>query len=87
MDIEYNAANKKVSYFYNPIISKFVYAKEHPMRPERIAMAHNLIVNTGLYKYFSWNSENLTFTMPGMQASKKWADFTAKNTLTTWNST
>jgi len=27
MDIEYNAANKKVAYFYNPIISKFVYAK------------------------------------------------------------
>ncbi len=50
MDLEYNAANKKVAYFYNPIISKFVYAKEHPMRPERIAMAHNLIVNTGLYK-------------------------------------
>jgi hypothetical protein len=50
MDLEYNAAHKKVAYFYNPIISKFVYAKEHPMRPERIAMAHNLIVNTGLYK-------------------------------------
>ena len=27
MDIEYNPANKKVAYFYNPIISKFVYAK------------------------------------------------------------
>lgn len=33
MDLEYNPANKKVAYFYNPIISKFVYAKEHPMRP------------------------------------------------------
>lgn len=52
MDLEYNPAHKKVAYFYNPIISKFVYAKEHPMRPERIAMAHNLIVNTGLYKYW-----------------------------------
>lgn len=39
-----------MSYFYNPNFGKFVYSKEHPMRPERIAMAHSLVVNTGLYR-------------------------------------
>jgi acetoin utilization deacetylase AcuC-like enzyme len=71
MELEYNAANRKVSYFYNPIISKFIYAKEHPMRPERIAMAHSLIVNTGLYKYFSSYTENLMFIKLDMLLNRK----------------
>ncbi len=40
---------RKVSYFYNPNFGKFVYSTEHPMKPERIAMAHSLVVHTGLY--------------------------------------
>ena len=51
MDIEPNPSNKKVSYFYNQTISKFVYSRDHPMKPERIGMAHNLIVNFNLYRY------------------------------------
>jgi len=31
-------------------IGKFHYGKDHPMKPKRIAMAHELIVNYGLYK-------------------------------------
>lgn len=50
MDIEPNPANRRISYFYNPIVSKFVYAKDHPMKPERISMAHSLITTTGLYR-------------------------------------
>ena len=41
---------RKVSYFYNNSFGKFVYSKEHPMKPERIAMTHSLVVNTGLYR-------------------------------------
>ena len=45
-------SNKRVAYFYNSQIGKFHYGKEHPMKPKRIAMAHNLIVNYGyLNKY------------------------------------
>ena len=40
-------SNKRVAYFYNSQIGKFHYGKEHPMKPKRIAMAHNLIVNYG----------------------------------------
>lgn len=44
---------RKVSYFYNNNFGKFVYSKEHPMKPERIAMAHSLVVNTGLYRHLN----------------------------------
>lgn len=47
---EPNPAHRRVSYFYNPSFGKFVYAKDHPMKPERISMAHSLITTTGLYK-------------------------------------
>lgn len=50
MYIEPNIANRKVSYFYNPTFGKIVYAKDHPMKPERISMAHSLICTTNLYK-------------------------------------
>jgi histone deacetylase 1/2 len=45
----YGDSNKRVAYFYNSLIGKFHYGKEHPMKPKRMAMAHNLIVNYGLY--------------------------------------
>ncbi len=50
MDLE---RKRKVSYFYNPNFGKFVYSKDHPMKPERIAMAHSLVVNTGLYRHLN----------------------------------
>jgi acetoin utilization deacetylase AcuC-like enzyme len=50
MDLE---RKRRVSYFYNQNFGKFVYSKEHPMRPERIAMAHSLVVNMGLYRHLN----------------------------------
>lgn len=47
---EFNSANRRVSYFYNPSFGKFTYSKDHPMKPERISMAHSLITTTGLYR-------------------------------------
>ncbi|CAD8152549.1 unnamed protein product [Paramecium pentaurelia] len=43
-------SSRRVAYFYNRLIGKFHYGKEHPMKPKRIAMAHSLIVNFGLYR-------------------------------------
>ena len=40
-------SSRRVAYFYNRLIGKFKYGKEHPMKPKRIAMAHSLIVNFG----------------------------------------
>lgn len=44
-------SSARVAYFYNYQIGKFQYGKEHPMKPKRIAMAHNLIVNLGFYRH------------------------------------
>lgn len=41
---------RRVAYFYHNDIGNFHYGKDHPMKPKRIAMAHELIVNYGLYK-------------------------------------
>ncbi|MBS1889795.1 MAG: hypothetical protein JST59_00750 [Actinobacteria bacterium] len=38
-----------MAYFYNSEISRYSYPSDHPMKPERIAMAHNLVVQYGLY--------------------------------------
>lgn len=43
-------SGKKVAYFYNNEVGKFYYGKDHPMKPKRVAMAHSLLTNLGLYK-------------------------------------
>lgn len=42
--------SRKVSYFYDNDIGSFYYGADHPMKPFRIKMAHQLIVNYGLYR-------------------------------------
>ena len=39
---------RRVAYYYDPDIGNYVYYLGHPMKPHRIRMAHNLIVNYGL---------------------------------------
>ena len=41
---------RRVSYFYDAEIGNFHYGQGHPMKPHRIRMAHNLLLNYGLYK-------------------------------------
>lgn len=40
----------RVAYFYDNEIGSFYYGNDHPMKPFRIKMAHQLIVNYGLYR-------------------------------------
>ena len=40
--------NKKVSYLYNEAIADYTFSKDHPMKPMRIKMVHELIYNYGL---------------------------------------
>ena len=42
--------SKRVSYFYDNEVGSYYYGQEHPMKPFRIKMAHQLIVNYGLYR-------------------------------------
>ncbi|KAI9346534.1 hypothetical protein BDR26DRAFT_855718 [Obelidium mucronatum] len=45
----------KVSYFYHPDVGNYHYGPGHPMKPHRVRMTHNLIVNYGLYQKLEVN--------------------------------
>ncbi|TGZ73673.1 hypothetical protein CRM22_001398 [Opisthorchis felineus] len=42
--------NKKVCYYYDGDIGNYYYGQGHPMKPHRIRMTHNLLLNYGLYR-------------------------------------
>lgn len=44
------AVKRRVSYFYDPEIGNYHYGQGHPMKPHRVRMTHNLVVNYGLYR-------------------------------------
>eukprot|EP00039_Didymoeca_costata_P013218 m.197267 g.197267 ORF g.197267 m.197267 type:complete len:152 (-) comp15710_c1_seq6:3975-4430(-) len=39
-----------VSYFYDADVGNFHYGAGHPMKPHRLALTHNLVLNYGLYR-------------------------------------
>ena len=41
---------RRVAYFYDVEIGNYHYGQGHPMKPHRVRMTHNLVVNYGLYK-------------------------------------
>lgn len=42
--------SKRVCYFYDGNVGNYYYGQSHPMKPHRIRMTHNLLINYGLYK-------------------------------------
>ena len=42
---------RKIDYFYDAVIGNFHYGEGHPMRPHRVRLTHQLVVNYGLYKH------------------------------------
>ena len=40
--------NRKVGYIYTPEIETFNYGPDHPMKPKKIAMAHDIIKHSSL---------------------------------------
>ncbi|EOD03651.1 hypothetical protein EMIHUDRAFT_460301 [Emiliania huxleyi CCMP1516] len=44
------SGKQRVCYFYDSDIGNYYYGQGHPMKPHRIRMAHNLLLNYGLYK-------------------------------------
>uniref|UniRef100_S4RXT2 Histone deacetylase 1 n=1 Tax=Petromyzon marinus TaxID=7757 RepID=S4RXT2_PETMA len=43
-------AKRKVCYYYDGDIGNYYYGQGHPMKPHRIRMTHNLLLNYGLYR-------------------------------------
>jgi histone deacetylase 1/2 len=52
-------SKRRVSYFYDNEVGSFYYGQEHPMKPFRMKMAHQLIVNYGLYRRMNCFVSNL----------------------------
>eukprot|EP00122_Pirum_gemmata_P006957 Pgem_evm1s6377 len=43
-------SKRSVAYFHDPDVAHFHYGAGHPMKPQRLALTHNLVLNYGLYK-------------------------------------
>lgn len=50
MSVTTTTNKKKVCYYYDVDIGNYYYGQGHPMKPHRIRMTHNLILNYGLYR-------------------------------------
>ncbi|EDV23400.1 uncharacterized protein TRIADDRAFT_64072 [Trichoplax adhaerens] len=46
----YLERKRKVCYYYDGDIGNYYYGQGHPMKPHRIRMTHNLVLNYGLYR-------------------------------------
>ncbi|KAI3379490.1 hypothetical protein SNEBB_005445 [Seison nebaliae] len=58
-----DARKRKVSYYYDADVGNHYYGQGHPMKPHRIRMAHNLILNYGLYRKMEvYRPTRATFT-------------------------
>ena len=44
------ATKRRVCYYYDNQIGNYYYGQGHPMKPHRIRMTHNLVLNYGLYR-------------------------------------
>jgi len=44
------SSRKRVSYFYQGDVGHFYYGPGHPMKPHRLKLTHNLVLNYGLYR-------------------------------------
>jgi histone deacetylase 1/2 len=40
--------NKKVAYIYDSSIEGYTFGSDHPMKPKKIVMAHDIINKSGL---------------------------------------
>uniref|UniRef100_A0A915ICD5 Histone deacetylase 3 n=1 Tax=Romanomermis culicivorax TaxID=13658 RepID=A0A915ICD5_ROMCU len=45
------SSRKNVAYLYHPDVGNFHYGPHHPMKPQRMAVTHSLILNYGLTKH------------------------------------
>uniref|UniRef100_A0A673C2J4 Histone deacetylase n=1 Tax=Sphaeramia orbicularis TaxID=375764 RepID=A0A673C2J4_9TELE len=50
MALTQQGTKKKVCYYYDGDVGNYYYGQGHPMKPHRIRMTHNLLLNYGLYR-------------------------------------
>ena len=47
------SGRRRVDYFYDSTLGLFNYGEGHPMRPHRVRLTHELVVNYNLYKHMN----------------------------------
>ncbi len=45
-----STSKDRISYFFDPQVGNYHYGPGHPMKPHRLSLTHNLVLNYGLYK-------------------------------------
>jgi|UniRef100_A0AC35FXV5 histone deacetylase 1/2 len=45
-----NHFKRRIAYYYDGDVGNYYYGQGHPMKPHRIRMCHNLLLNYGLYR-------------------------------------
>uniref|UniRef100_A0A8C5K240 Histone deacetylase 1 n=1 Tax=Jaculus jaculus TaxID=51337 RepID=A0A8C5K240_JACJA len=48
--VQTQGTKRKVCYYYDGDVGNYYYGQGHPMKPHRIHMTHNLLLNYGLYR-------------------------------------
>ena len=43
----------KVTYFFDPDVGNFHFGPGHPMKPHRVAVTHDLVLNYKLHKHMT----------------------------------
>ncbi|KAJ6252033.1 histone deacetylase rpd3 [Anaeramoeba flamelloides] len=72
-------SNKRVAYFYDYDIGSFYYATKHAMKPNRIRMAHELILGYGIYKKMEiYRPHRSSISEIQRFHSKEYVDFLSK---------
>jgi len=54
-------SKKRVSYFYDPEVGNYHYGANHPMKPHRLALTHDLVIGYGLYRKMSVSKRGVIF--------------------------
>ncbi len=43
--------NRKIAYIYDPQIEAYNYGPDHPMKPKKVAMTHDIVEHSGLLQH------------------------------------
>lgn len=69
-------SKKRVTYFYDPEVGNFHYGMNHPMKPQRLAVTHCLVLNYNLHKYMNvYKPYQATFQDMCRFHSEEYVDF------------
>ena len=78
---EFNGTNTRIAYMYSETIGQHYYTQNHPMKPSRLALTHDLVMNYHLYKEMTvYKAPIATFDELATFHSKEYISFLKNKT-------